>query len=458
MNVFTPVRRILGLLAILAGLLAGSLTVPGAVSAVTSATGPALAARSADPLSDPFYDYDGKRPLAQIKPGTVLKTRTVPVHVAGVPLLLQTVQLLYRSTGQTGRPTVNVTSVVRPLVQVGPVKAVAYGSAYDSLNPADQPSAVLAGSTSPGASAVYGETLALAPLLLAGYTVVIADTQGQEAAFGAGPLYGINTLDSLRAATQSPAAGLTTSTKIGLFGYSGGAIATEWAAELAPSYAPEIAKQIVGSAMGGVLVHPARNLDYIDGSRVWAGVLPMALIGLSRAYDVDLTPYLNRYGRELLDKLEDDSILNVLGRYPGLAWDDLAKPEYPAPESVPELADIANELIMSTGGTPSSPLFVVQGTGGYLEGTPGNKPGIGPGDGVMVAGDVRSLAREYCDRAVKVEYRQNGLSHVSAAAVWVPQALLWLQQRFAGLPAPSDCGSIPPGNPLTPVTAAPSAS
>jgi hypothetical protein len=58
--------------------------------------------------------------------------------------------------------------------------------------------------------------------------------------------------------------GETGAEKIGLIGYSGGAIATRWAAELASSYSPEISSRIVGAAMGGVLVDPAHNLRYVE--------------------------------------------------------------------------------------------------------------------------------------------------------------------------------------------------
>ena len=125
----------------------------------------------------------------------------------------------------------------------------------------------------------------MVPDLLQGYTVVVADTEGETTDFAAGPEYGINTLDSLRAALASPATGLPGTTKIGLIGYSGGAIATEWAAELAPSYAPDINQNLVGAAFGGVLVDPAHNLHYVSGSSIWAGVIPMAIItfGVPRA-------------------------------------------------------------------------------------------------------------------------------------------------------------------------------
>ena len=116
------------------------------------------------------------------------------------------------------------------------------------------------------------ESALIGPELLAGKTVVVADTEGENADFAAGPEYGINTLDSLRAAIAAPATGLAATKKIGLIGYSGGAIATEWAAELAPSYAPDINSRLVGAAIGGVLVDPAHNLHYIEGSLNWAGV------------------------------------------------------------------------------------------------------------------------------------------------------------------------------------------
>ena len=50
----------------------------------------------------------------------------------------------------------------------------------------------------------------------------------------------MNTLDSIRA-VLSPLStvGLPDDAQVGMLGYSGGAIATEWVAELAPTYAPD---------------------------------------------------------------------------------------------------------------------------------------------------------------------------------------------------------------------------
>lgn len=410
----------------------------------------AQAAAAVPPSQDPFYRYEGSAPLSSIAPGTVLKTRTLSYHVAGVPLPVRAVQLLYRSTSALGQPTVNVTSVLLPALRLGPV--VSYQSFYDSLNNEDEPSYAISGGVSLGGLIPDVESAVIAPALLAGDAVVVPDTEGEEADFAAGPVYGINTLDSLRAALASPATGLSGAGKIGLIGYSGGAIATEWAAELAPSYAPEVSAKILGTAFGGTLVDPAHNLRYVEGSTVWAGVIPMALIGIARAYDIELTPYMSEYGRSLNEKLQHASITEALAQYPGLTWSQLAQPQYPTPESIPVYDEVANKLIMGRSGTPSEPLFVGQGAGGELEGTSGGKPGIGPGDGVMIAGDVRSLAREYCARGVKVQYEQyEDLSHVPSALEWLPEAYAWLAARFIGLPAPQNCAQIAPGNSLEPI-------
>jgi hypothetical protein len=406
------------------------------------------------PEQDPFYKYTGTTPLANIAPGTVLKTRFLQYHVSGIPTVVTAVQLLYRSTGELGQPTVNVTSVLKPVgFSFGPPNVVSYQSFYDSLNPEDEPSFAISGGLSLGGLIPNVESALIAPALLAGEAVVVPDTEGENADFAAGPEYGYNTLDSVRAALKSSSTGLAGSEKIGLIGYSGGAIATEWAAELAPSYAPEVNRHIVGATFGGTLVDPAHNLHYVEGSAIWAGVIPMSVVGVARSFQINLAQFLTEYGLQLYNKLQRASIVEVLGAYPGLTISQLVKPEFLPPESIPIYKQTVNQLIMGTRGTPTAPLFIGQGNGGEAEGTPGNKPGIGPGDGVMIAGDVRTLAREYCSRGVTVQYNEyEGLSHVAAAVRWLPEAATWLTNRFVGfLGPPSNCASIPAGNSLAPI-------
>lgn len=430
------------------------LTVIGA--ATTALITPSVSSAATSPADDPFYQYTGSTPLANIAPGTVLNTRTIDYKILGISIGLKATQLLYRSTDAQLRPAVNVTTVVKPKCVICPNKnkVISYQSFYDSLNPADQPSWALSGGKSftdliPGI-----ETALFVPFLLKGYTIVIPDTQGQKANFAAGPEYGFNTLDSIRATLNSPAIGLSSTAKFAMMGYSGGAIASEWAAELAPTYAPDINKNIIGAAIGGVLVHPDHNLGYVEGTPIWGGIAPMALIGVGRSYDLDLPQYLSDKGMTIYNKMQKASIINVLGQYPNTYWKDIVKPEYADRTKLQAYVVSVNKLIMGTGGTPTIPMFIGQGTGGELEGTPASAT-WGKGDGVMIAGDVRTLARQYCAKGVKIQYKEYALSHFTSMVSWLPQATLWINDRFGGLfgpvAVPNNCSSIQPGNALEPV-------
>src|SRR5277367_1217232 len=234
---------------------------------------PGIAVAPLQPQDDSFYSYTGSTPLESIAPGAVLNTRRFHYHLFGFPTLLETTQLLYRSTSQTGKPTVNVTSVIKPPFQFDATRVISYQSAYDSLNRNDEPSYAIWGGLRLGGVIPNVEAAVFGPFIADGYTVIVPDTEGQRADFAAGPEYGMNTLDSIRAAFSSSTVGVPDDARVAMLGYSGGAIATEWAAELAPTYAPDVNKRMIGAAMGGLLVHPAHNLRYVEGSLGWAGVM-----------------------------------------------------------------------------------------------------------------------------------------------------------------------------------------
>jgi hypothetical protein len=416
------------------------------VVAAPPTTGPAA--------TESFYQYTGSTSLCAIAPGTVLNTRTILWHVASLPLPVTVVQLLYRTTNALGEADTGVTSVLLPPGGVtASSRLIGYGSYYDSLNPDDEPSVTFAGAGySSGTELTTVETTDILPLLLAGDTVSVADTEGQTADFAAGPEYGYTTLDGLRAALNSTATNLDSNARVALVGYSGGAIATSWAAQEAPSYAPDIESRLVGASMGGLLVDPDHNLHYIEGSATWAGVMPMAIVGIARAYAVSFSQYLSANGNAVVAAMQNDNINQAETKYPGITWSDLAAPEYPQPEDVPPLVRIANRLILGSAGMPVVPELIAQGTGGQQDGT-NPSPTYGAGDGVMLAGDVRSYAREVCASGDPVDYQEfSGLSHEQTEVPWLTATLPWLAARFAGAPAPQDCSAIPPGNSLAPVT------
>ncbi len=404
--------------------------------------------------TDSFYQYTGSTSLCAIAPGTVLKTRAIAWHVASIPVPVTVVQLLYRTTNAQGQADTDVTSVLLPPGGVtASTRLIGYGSYYDSLNPEDEPSVTFAGAAySSGTELTTIETTDLVPLLLAGDTVSVADTEGQTADFAAGPEYGYTTLDAIRAALNSTATNLSPSAKVALVGYSGGAIATSWAAQEGPSYAPDVESRLVGASMGGLLVDPDHNLHYIEGSSTWAGVMPMAIVGIGRAYGVSFSQYLSANGNAVVAAMQNDNINEAEDDYSGITWSDVASAQYPEPEDVPPFVTIANRLILGSAGMPKVPEFIAQGTGGQQDGTDPSAT-YGAGDGVMVAGDVRSYAREVCASGDPVDFQQfTGLSHEETEVPWLAETLPWLTARFAGAAAPQDCSTIAPGNSLAPVT------
>jgi hypothetical protein len=402
-----------------------------AAPAAQAATAPVL------PSQDPFYTYTGSTPLSQIAPGTVLKERSVSLSIEGVTVPVSTEQVLYRTTGELGQPTVTVTTIIRPLLALllG-TKIVAYQTAYDALGSECDPSYTLRGGN-PSDSTAQEEELAIAAYVVAGITVTVPDYEGTNLDWGAGQESGYGTLDAIRATENY--LGVSSSTKVGRVGYSGGSIATEWAAELAPSYAPEL--HIVGAAAGGVPVDFAHNLTYVNGDDDWSGVIPAVLVSLGRAFGVNITPYLSSYGEQLTSQVSDECIASFASSYPGLTVQQLLLPQYSNPFSVPVLVTILNHLIMGTsGGTPDEPLLFGVGDSD------------GTGDGIMIDGDVEALAHEYCQRGVPVTFSvYPGLPHSDAAVPFEAQALTFLEGQFNGAPAPNGCASIGPGNSLAPL-------
>ena len=128
----------------------------------------------------------------------------------------------------------------------------------------------------------------------------------------------------------------------------------------------------------------------------------------------------------------------------------MAKPEYAAARERPGVRARRQPADHGHARHADHPLFIGQGANGELEGTPGDKPGIGKGDGVMIAGDVRTLARQYCAAGVKVQYTQYDLlSHVTSAVPWLGEAVPWLTARFTACRRRT--ARVAPGNALDPI-------
>jgi hypothetical protein len=388
------------------------------------------------PSQDPFYSYSGS--LAGVAPGTVLKTRRVTISSSGFTVPFSASQVLYRTTGELGQPTVTVATIIKPLLGLLP-KIVSYQTAYDGLGPQCEPSYTLQGGNS-GDSTDSAEEALIEGYVALGYTVVVPDYEGTDQEWAAGQESGYGTLDGIRAA-ESALGTSQASTPVAMVGYSGGSIATEFASELQQSYAPGL--DLVGVAEGGVPVDFAHNLNYINGTSGWSGVIPAVLVALGRAFHINISAYASAYGKRIAGQVGRECINSFYGKYPGLTIQKLLKPQYGNFLGIPLIAALTNHLTMSTAGTPKGPLFIGVGNSD------------GTGDTVMVAGDVEALAHTYCGRGVSVDFQEyKGQDHTGAALQFEPAALTFITQRLNGVPAPNNCASIGQGNSLAPLPVA----
>jgi hypothetical protein len=409
---------------------AGSTTTTANPSACVGAQLPATSAAMSGPLlptTDPFYRWSGS--LVHSSPGTILRSRTIAYSgdFDGAYTPVRATQLLYATTDELGCRTVSVVTVFQPLdVAAAATRLISYQTSYDALGARCDPSYTLETGTE-------GERGFIMDYVTTGYTVVMADYEGEDAAYGVGQQSGYETLDAIRA-TETLLGVSEDSTPVGMLGYSGGAVATEFASELSPTYAPHL--DIVGAAEGGIPVDLFHNLAYIDNpDSSWTGQIPSYLDGLARGFDIrDLDKYFTPQGAAAADQTQ------CSGTFTGLTTEQLFKPQYQDIEKIPVFVRAFDKQIMSRSGTPRGPLFMGNGLSDAI------------GDGVTVAKDVQELAYVYCRRGVPVELHiYQGQDHDQAGTPFFAQAQALLAQRFEGLPFQDGCADIARGDSIAPV-------
>jgi hypothetical protein len=378
------------------------LAVAALLTCVLVASGPASAAVP-EPDDDPFYEsapgYESKAP------GTVLKKRTVTA--AGLP----SYQLQVRSTDAKDRPVTIVSTVIVPPVPYphGRRPLLSYQPATDSLGDQCNPSYTLRTNTEKEAGLIG---LGLAN----GWAVVVTDYQGPRDAYGAGRMEGHAVLDGIRGAQSLPEASLSES-PVGLWGYSGGGLASGWAAELQPSYAPGL--KVVGVASGGTPADLKAAAQTIDGGP-FAGLGIGAIIGLSREYP-ELEQLMNDAGRRLRDEAADYCVAELAARYPFRRIASYTTSPDPLNEPVARQVLALNRMGAQA---PTAPVYLYHS---LL-------------DELIPHASAVALRREWCAKGAKVAFYTDLLSeHNVLAVTGAPAAVGYLAARFNGVPAPSSC-------------------
>jgi pimeloyl-ACP methyl ester carboxylesterase len=228
-------------------------------------------------------------------------------------------------------------------------------------------------------------------------------------------------IDSVRAARQIP--GVGGGRDFALWGYSQGAHAALYAALFASSYAPEL--RLVGTAA----VAPPTQLGALlesDIGRLEGRVLASYVIGSwTRKYglsteslvDPRALPAIAAITRRCVNNLEDE--MAILSLQKPLASTFLLQ----SPTAIPNWrrAITTNSISAFSAATPA---IIFQGNADTI---------VAPGLTARVVGNS-------CRNGSRIQYVSvPGAGHGKAAKASVTQAVNWIDDRFRGRPAPSNC-------------------
>lgn len=386
---------------------------------LVAAAGPAVADIPA-PSQDAFY-----QPPAgyEAQPdGTILRSRPVTATALSVPIPVDSWQLLYKSLDSHRVPVADVATVLvprTPWTGDGPRPLVSYQTAEDSLGSRCAPSYALTAGLGAATSNAASESLMIAYLLSRGWAVVTADYEGPESEFLAGPQAGYAVLDGIRAALQFGPSGLSPHVPTGLWGYSGGAFATAWAAHLQQTHAPELG--LDGIALGGLPADLEATMRNVDGGYGF-GLTFGGVTGIDRAYpEMRLSELFTTDGRAAMQASSAACTVDLIATYAFRSLRDYTVD--PRPFDVPALRDALAENSPAPG-TLSAPIYSYHADGDEL--VP-----------VAVHDD---FVRQSCAAGSTVQVvRYPGGSHNTTLISGAPGAIDFLAARFAGRAAIDDC-------------------
>lgn len=372
------------------------------------------------PSQDPWYTA----PLGyeNVEPGSVLRVRLAPESLTEViGNASAAYNILYRTTDSLYKPTWAVTTLLVP--ELGPNSTAAkvfnqsallsYQVPYDSADLDASPSYSIYQTNAVG---LLGEGLGL------GLFVSVPDYEGPLASFTSGVISGHATIDSVRAVLSLGLGLDVKSPRVALWGYSGGALASEWASELLEPYAPELSGTVLGAALGGLTPNVSSVLESIDGTSN-AGLAPSAFLGLISQF-----PQQQQY---FLSQLKTTGPRNEMGflaarnftvkeaaaAYAGQNIGDYFKNGDTIFKELISFNIVNRDGIMGYHGVPRIPLFLYKSVK----------------DEISKISDTDALVEKYCQVGANIRYERNSVgTHAQEATSSLETAVQWLAAVLTG--------------------------
>jgi pimeloyl-ACP methyl ester carboxylesterase len=364
----------------------------------------------------PFYQASARELVGP--PGTIIRSEPMPFAPAGA----QAYRVLYRSIGLSGEP-IAVSGVI--VVPPGPAPAggrpiVAWAHPTTGVVPHCAPSLAIF---------VFQQMAGLRQLIEQGAVVAATDYPGLGTVGPHPYLVGDSearaVIDSVRAARNIP--GVDGKTDFAVWGHSQGGQASLYTGLIASSYAPEL--HLVGVAAAA----PATSLVTLMGDdfKTSGGknLTAMTLSSWSRVFRAPIDKVVLPEAMPVVDRLADECIESI---FDILARRQTEKPLEQHFLAVPNIATVEPWHTLAAHNTPGPlpsaiPLFLAQGTT----------------DNIVAPDVTRGYMQRQCKAGGKVTMMwMPGVGHGFIARDSANAAVGWMMDRFAGLPAPTDCGKM----------------
>ncbi len=418
-------------------------TVLGACLAAAVTSGVTASAAPADFYEVPASALGGA-------PGTVVDTQpyppllSIPNQQGPWPSGAQ--RIMYRTTDAHGAATAasgTYFDASLPWIGAGPRPLVVLGPGTQGQGDQCAPSRLFQDGVhynAPLDFAVEYEVLQVHALLSRGIDVVVTDYQGLGTAgmhsYVDRRAQGHAMLDAARAVKALPGSRIGDDNPIGFWGYSQGGGAAASAAEMQPSYAPDL--DVRGTYAGGPPADLRTVAAALDGGLA-TGLLGYAVNSIYAGYPetrADIDGALAPAGRQALDEIAAQCVPETIARY-GLhrttEWTKDGRSLAELIDALPSVSAVVDEQRIGRS-TPGSPVLIVQGRN----------------DDLIPHNQATRLAADWCAQGATVEFRTEEIPPIAPGFVvghglpmvsGLPSALDWMTDRFDGVPARSGCSN-----------------
>lgn len=372
--------------------------------------------------------------ITKYKLGEVIRTRPAPHAVRLIWFSMNvnlTTQVMVRSQTKTGEPVSVVNTVIVPHNGYSD-RVLFFQMAQDTADANCAPlHLVLSGLLM---VSVYNqfEMASVQLALLKGMVVVLPDHETKHGWWPGGKQSGYVVLDLIRGVVKNSGI-VSASSKVVMWGYSGGSIPTKWALGLLDKYAPDLKKTVVGAALGGLVSNYSLTAYHNEGS-LYSGLVALTVAGLAKQYpqfDYLLKTQMTAANYEKLIGTQSMCMFAAVAKFryqlffsgpKAYAKDGWATIELDVVQSVFREHTMALDKDSKY---PKVPVLMYHSKK----------------DEIISYHDSETIFHDWCKMGIELlEFHTDETSkHVEGIAIGTPMVVNWIEDRFNGKPPVQGC-------------------